>query len=202
MSAHVHQLTFWQRLMVLFGAATFKLWAHTLRFELSDSLKALILEKPQSLILLWHNRLALALMLFYRYGKRVPLTGLVSASRDGAMLAQIMHAFGIQAARGSSSRRAMSATKELIEALKANRSIVITPDGPRGPLYQAKPGIESIASLAPVRVLHAHASRYWALKSWDKFILPKPFSTVRFDMGDALEKAEFSVLSAALEKSK
>lgn len=201
MSSPVHRLPFWTRLLVGLGSVFFKLWALCVRIKLSDRLVDFIKANPQALILLWHNRLGLALMLVNRKAPHATLTGLVSASRDGAILAELMQNFGIQGARGSSSRRAMSATKELLSARDAGRSLVVTPDGPRGPIYQAKPGIESIAKTTPTYVLCADAPKAWHANSWDRFILPKPFSTISFDIIPIAHSPSFQQISQALAQS-
>ena len=131
-----------------------------------------------TLILVWHNRLALALAALWRVGKKIPLTGLVSASGDGAVLAEVMGAFGVNTVRGSSSRRAVEATRELLAALQAGRNGVITPDGPRGPVYTVKEGVVELAN-AHARGLYVvglNSSDCWKMRSWDGFMIPKPFS--------------------------
>ncbi len=108
------------------------------------------------------------------------ITCLTSASKDGAMIASAMHTLGINAIRGSSSRRGKKAMIEMIRTLKDGASLAITPDGPRGPLYHLNPGAIKLASksqcpLIPVQVNYAD---YWELRTWDNFRLPKPFSRV------------------------
>jgi lysophospholipid acyltransferase (LPLAT)-like uncharacterized protein len=163
----------------------FRVLIWTLRIRLSDRTRAFVAENPTSnLILIWHNRLALALASFYRKGGGLPLTGLVSASGDGAILAEVMHAFGIETARGSSSRRAMEATRELFVSLDAGRNIVITPDGPRGPIYTVKSGAADIGSdhAKAVCLMSFNCKRCWRFKSWDRFMVPKPFATIDVDV--------------------
>lgn len=173
-----------KRLLLAVGIFFFRLLARTIRVRFSPQAKALLEAEPSgSLLLLWHNRLALALIAFSRYRGRLPLTGLVSASKDGAILAQIMHAFGVQTVRGSSSRRAVEATRELFVALEQGRNIVITPDGPRGPCYRMKAGTSqiAIAHASATYLLGLGVSRCWKVRSWDGFIVPRPFSTLIVD---------------------
>jgi lysophospholipid acyltransferase (LPLAT)-like uncharacterized protein len=87
--------------------------------------------------------------------------------------------------RGSSSRLGATAVLQLADVLAGGRDIVITPDGPRGPVYVLGPGIVLLAqkSGAAVFPLHLEYSSCWRVKSWDRFILPRPFSRVRVILG-------------------
>lgn len=166
------------------GTLLLRLLGGTLRWELFDEAgysRGLPHGKPL-LVGTWHNRI-LILPLCYEWlcRSRRPLTVLTSASRDGALLARIVAAFGIGAVRGSSSRGGMAAVRELRKLLKAGRDVVITPDGPRGPAYQINPGLLFLAAktgipLMPIRVEY---ESFWEMRSWDKFRIPKPFSRVR-----------------------
>ena len=167
MPAVIRQLPFFKRLGVRFGVFIFRLLILTLRVKMDDKTRAFFAQQPRrSLCLIWHNRLALALSAFIRVGKGIPLTGLVSASGDGAVLAEVMHAFGIRTVRGSSSRRAVEAAKELLTEMAAGRNAVITPDGPRGPLYQVKEGTAEIgrAHAQAVYVVGLNCQNVWQLK--------------------------------------
>ena len=106
---------------------------------------------------------------------------LISASRDGALLADLVQRFGYEAVRGSTSRKGVSAVLQLAEKIAEDFDVAITPDGPRGPAYELGAGVILLAQKTkkPVLLMHMEHARCWRLKSWDKFILPKPFSTVR-----------------------
>jgi hypothetical protein len=88
---------------------------------------------------------------------------------------------GIEARRGSSSRRSLSAARELVAALRDGLDVGITPDGPLGPCYDFKPGALMVARAgdAPVVLISGAFDRAWRLKSWDRFFVPLPFSRVR-----------------------
>src|SRR5690606_9214875 len=105
---------------------------------------------------------------------------LASASHDGAALASAMAVFGLGAVRGSSSRRGVAALIALKRALKSGVDVCITPDGPRGPRYGLQPGVVKLAasSGAPIIPIHVRFSSAWRLNTWDRFVLPKPFSRV------------------------
>ncbi len=136
-------------------------------------------DKPTVLVF-WHNRLFLACEVYRRFRKGRVTYGLISASRDGAWLAAFMELSGLHAIRGSSSRRGREALNELQKRLREGSDIAITPDGPRGPAYSFKAGAPLLAAQTGARVLLVNASfsSAWRLRSWDRFYLPKPFSTV------------------------
>jgi lysophospholipid acyltransferase (LPLAT)-like uncharacterized protein len=140
----------------------------------------------------WHNRLLLSLTLYRHYVKlrRRPhrLVSIVSASRDGAMLARILEHFEVEPVRGSSSRRGPQALLEMTRWAERGYDIAMLPDGPRGPVYKIKPGIVYLAHLsgAPIIPISYHLNWKICLKSWDRFQVPLPFSRVSVIVGEAL----------------
>jgi len=106
---------------------------------------------------------------------------LISASRDGDLLADAIRRFEYDVVRGSSSRLGASAILQLTQMLASGCDVVITPDGPRGPAYELGPGIIFLAqkSGAAVLPMNLEYSRCWRLGSWDGFIVPRPFARVR-----------------------
>jgi len=146
--------------------------------------------KEPVIFCLWHNRLALSLILFRRYVQaRQPqrkLAALVSASRDGGMLARVLKLFDVEPVRGSSSRRGSQALRELVSAGKRGCDLAITPDGPRGPCYVVQDGIVSLAQLTGMAIVPAsfHLSWKWRLKSWDRFQVPLPFARCEVQLGE------------------
>ena len=106
---------------------------------------------------------------------------LISQSFDGEIIARIVELLGFKAIRGSSSRGGAAALRQMVEAYKAGHRCAITADGPRGPAGIAKPGTAQLALLveAPwVGTFHAIPLNAWELKTWDRFLIPKPFSKV------------------------
>ncbi len=131
---------------------------------------------------LWHGRL---LPCTY-WNRHQELVTLVSQHRDGEYIARIVEKWGYTAVRGSSSRRAAGALRELVRHVRAGRSLAVTPDGPRGPRAVMKPGALLAAQLsgAPVIPSAGGASRGWWFGSWDRFLVPRPFARVRLAYGE------------------
>ena len=170
------------RWLIAFGYHLLQLWARTLRFEIDD--RAGVVGRPATpryIGALWHNRLLLLPYVLRRYLPERVGAGLISASRDGNMLADLVQRFGFQVVRGSSSRKGAAAMLQLADVIASGLDAVITPDGPRGPAYELGAGIVFLSqkSGAAVVPINMEYSACWRLKSWDRFILPRPFSTVR-----------------------
>ena len=111
---------------------------------------------------------------FRNYG----LTLLISRSFDGELFTRTAKLLGFLAVRGSSSRDGAPGLRNLQRAYLDGHYCAITADGPRGPSMVAKPGVAHLAQLvdAPVRTCYLHPHRAWQLRSWDRFLIPKPFS--------------------------
>ena len=140
----------------------------------------------------WHNRLAYVMIAIRediqpKTGRR--LAAMVSASRDGAFLVEILRAFDVEPVRGSTSRRGRQALLELSRQVKAGLHLGITPDGPRGPCYEIQDGILSLAQLTglPIVPLGCQARRKVRFKSWDRFQLPWPLTRCDVAFGEPLE---------------
>jgi lysophospholipid acyltransferase (LPLAT)-like uncharacterized protein len=168
--------------------AAFALWtlisalAKTWRVQASDASGLVNKSNAETAIFaLWHNRLGIA-MEFWRRGQiwqpNARLAALISASRDGGLLAQTFSNFGVLPIRGSSSRRGPQALIELVRVLRQGYHVAITPDGPRGPKYIVQPGIISLAQVSgrPIIPVGAKISSKLQLRSWDQFQVPLPLS--------------------------
>ncbi len=174
------------RWLIAFGVFLLRGWERTLRYEVDD--RAGIVGRPVTenyIGALWHNRLLIFPLVLRRFFPHRRGTALISASRDGDLLADAIRRFGYDVARGSSSRLGASAILQLTEVLASKRDVVITPDGPRGPVYELGPGIVFLAqkSGASVLPMNLEYSRCWRLGSWDRFIIPQPFAKVRVLIG-------------------
>ena len=174
------------RWLIAFGFHLLQLWARTLRFEIDD--RAGIAGKPVKenyIGALWHNRLLIFPFVLRRFFSKRRGAALISASRDGDLLTDAIKRFGFDVVRGSSSRLGASAILQLTNILASGGDAVITPDGPRGPAYELGPGIIFLAQKSGAAVLPVNMeySSCWRLKSWDQFIVPRPFAKVRVLIG-------------------
>lgn len=159
-----------------------RLWGMSLRFETSPEERRIYAKKDEPVaMVLWHNRLFLAAEIVRRFRGGRPAYALVSASQDGAWLTAFFSLAGLRTIRGSSSRLGREAATALVDTLRAGHDIGITPDGPRGPCYDVKPGAVIVArrTRTPLLLIGGEFESAWRLRSWDRFYLPKPFSRVR-----------------------
>ena len=185
---HVHQFSRWQKAAMLPLALLLRLWAMSLRLVISRDERALLESKTDPfLFLIWHNRLFVAAEVVRRFRVGRKMYALVSASKDGAWLAAFFAACGQGTVRGSSSRMGREAVKAALDTLRQGHDIGITPDGPRGPMYDFKPGAIIVARRARPRILliGVDFESSWRLNSWDGFHVPVPFSKVHLRMREA-----------------
>jgi len=132
----------------------------------------------------WHRHL---LLMPYAYrGRRISV--LVSQSKDGELIARTVAHLGIDSSRGSSSRGGIAGMRSLLRKAAEGWDIAFTPDGPRGPLREVQPGVILAAAATGLAVLPVAiaASRAKLLRSWDRFLVPLPFSKVHIVYGEPL----------------
>jgi hypothetical protein len=164
-------------LISFLGALAIRLIGPTIRFEVicepggppeSDPLHV------PAVYCFWH-RCVFPATWFYRNRDIAVMT---SESYDGEYIARIIEHFGFRAVRGSSSRGAVRALLGMHTEIEQGRVAAFTIDGPRGPVYVAKPGPVLLArnTQVPLVVFHIALERAWVLNSWDKFMVPKPFT--------------------------
>jgi lysophospholipid acyltransferase (LPLAT)-like uncharacterized protein len=130
---------------------------------------------------LWHAHL-LPLAWLHR-GSRTTLV--VSHHRDGRRFAAAARSWGYDIIDGSSTRGGTKALRQMVRVLRSGGEVALTPDGPRGPVRAVKGGLISAAKLAGVPILPVgtRVSSAWRLRSWDGFVIPKPFATVEIVYG-------------------
>lgn len=136
----------------------------------------------------WHDQLLLMVKGYRGPGARM----LISASRDGELIARTMGHFGLGTIRGSSSRGGRRAFRELLTTAGETMDIGMTPDGPKGPRHQVKDGVAQLARLsgrAVVPIAFA-CSRGHRFASWDRFLLPYPGCRGVYAFGETLRYRE------------
>jgi len=193
-------------------AGFIRMLALTLRYRLEDPQGILGRDPDQPRIwAFWHNRILMMPYLYERFcpGRRMLM--MVSRSRDGEFITRIMNRFGIDGARGSSSRGGSDALREILRELPRPqaRDIGITPDGPRGPRAKVQDGVLGLAASSgrPIYPVTARYSRHWELPSWDRFQIPQPGAVCRVFVGPAvaapqnLESSELDRVRGELERA-
>lgn len=169
----------------------------TLRFRLEQPEEVVeTMRRGPAVFCIWHNRLFLSLRIFQRFIRPHPqprlsprrLAAMVSASRDGGLLARILELFEVEPVRGSTSRRGPQAMLELVSWGEKGFDLAITPDGPRGPRCVVQEGVVVAAKLTglPVIPVCFRAAWKYQLKSWDRFQIPLPGSRVEVVLGQPL----------------
>ena len=153
---------------------------------------------PPAVYAFWHRCLLAGAWRFRNYG----LTILISRSFDGELIARTVERLGFVAIRGSSSRDGAPGLRNMQRAYLAGHYCAITADGPRGPAMVAKPGAAQLAQLVntTVSTCYIPPHRAWQLRSWDRFIIPKPFSRVTVAWTRPAPADQASV-QAALDRS-
>jgi lysophospholipid acyltransferase (LPLAT)-like uncharacterized protein len=129
----------------------------------------------------WHSCIIPATWVFRDLGIRV----MSSNSYDGEYMGRIIHKFGFVAVKGSSSRNAVRALLGLRRALDQGWTVAFTLDGPRGPRHKVKPGPVALgrSSGVPLAMFHMAVDKAWVLNTWDRLIIPMPFSRVLMRIG-------------------
>jgi len=180
------------RTLLTFGFGVYRLWARTLRLQVEDPHNAMEFVRNHPVIFaIWHNRLLMLPRVFDPSFPTRQSFGLISASRDGDLIASFIERSGYGTIRGSSSRKGMLALRQLVDTLAAGSNVLLTPDGPRGPVYEASQGVVFLAqkSGASIVPIHMEYSSSWRLKSWDRFVVPRPFAKLRAIFGAPIQVA-------------
>lgn len=209
-----HQPKWHQRIAAWLIFTAIRLVAATLRYRWVNQSDLFSGEPPgPAIYCVWHNRLALCLIAYRSYAQsrsHTPgIAAMVSASRDGGFLTGILECFGVQPVRGSSSRRGPQALRELTTWARCGYDLAITPDGPRGPRYVVQDGVMSLAQLTGLPIIPFTYNVNWKIrvKSWDRFIIPLPFSRCEMNFDKPLRvpreatTAERDALRQRLEAS-
>lgn len=176
----VYRVSGWQWLLFWPAALGLNLYYRTLRVSMRPEERALLENTPgPRLLVLWHNRSLLLPVMFRPFDYR-RIRCLVSASKLAAWEVAYFDHWGMRSIRGSSTRRSIQATREMLKAIRDGHDLAISPDGPSGPLYAFKRGAIMVARQCnvPMVLITANATRARRLKTWDRHLVPLPFSRV------------------------
>ena len=160
---------------------------------------------PQSIpnepfiLVMWHRQLLMQAFNYKKFKKNGKLKAIISDHRDGQTINKVLSYIGVGAISGSSTRGGAKALLAAIKSIKNNIDVAITPDGPKGPIYEVASGIVAISNKTNAIILPCkiEPSKYWEASSWDKFIIPKPFGTIDFYIEEP-----FSIEGLNMEESK
>jgi lysophospholipid acyltransferase (LPLAT)-like uncharacterized protein len=165
---------------------------------------------PPQIFCFWHQ-CVLPCSLYFRWSRAVIL---ISRSFDGELITRILRMFGFDAVRGSSSRAGREGLLGLKRVIENGSPAIFTADGPRGPIYETKMGPIKLAQLsgAPIGVFHLQPERAWVMNSWDRFLIPRPFTrivvswaqgvTVPADLAPDQLELKRQELNAAIERAR
>ena len=163
------------------------LWCWTIRIpRKNQKVEDHVRNLPGKYILtLWHGRI---FYLFYYLRRRPDFYLLISPSEDGDLLARLARLMGYSVIRGSTYKKAVSSARALIKVLQREKRIIIIADGSRGPRIKAQPGSIQIAGItdAPLIPMTFGAKRKFELNSWDRFVIPLPFTCCTVSFGQPI----------------
>ncbi len=136
----------------------------------------------QHVCVCWHNELLMSPQAYRKIHKKQPASAIISSHFDGSLIASTLNMLNIRPLRGSTKKGARQVLLQAFKSIKNGEEVLITPDGPRGPRHSMSDGAIGIAlkSKLPIFVMNYTAENYWQLGSWDKFVIPKPFTKVDF----------------------
>ena len=178
------------RLLTFFASVFLRTLLSTLRwktFEIEKIREELdwkvVGNEPQGakILAIWHGQQVMLPSLYFSAKKRGfvgKVYTLISKHKDGRIASDIIKHFGIDSVAGSSTRGGAEALHELVKKVEAGGVAVITPDGPKGPIYKAKAGVVKLAEVTGVKIYPVvfKCHNGWTLKSWDRMVIPKAFS--------------------------
>ncbi|WLT31847.1 lysophospholipid acyltransferase family protein [Geothrix sp. PMB-07] len=175
------------RMMPFLAAGLSKLWSYTLRVKRIgfEGVEDLVARDERFILSFWHRRLFMMPLSYPFIRKERGVAILSSDSKDGERSAATWRWFGIHAVRGTASDDGAKALVRMIQAVKQGWDFGITPDGPRGPLMELKPGVTALARktgawIVPVTLAF---DQQFELKTWDRMVIPMPFSTCTIRYG-------------------
>jgi lysophospholipid acyltransferase (LPLAT)-like uncharacterized protein len=163
------------------------LWSRTIKihFVNSEVPERLTRERKNYIYAFFHGDLFLLLHYYRDSGVVIP----ASESRDGEIMAQLLKRFGFAVVRGSSKRKGQKALIALISSMRKGKHVAIAVDGPRGPLREVKAGVVFLAGVtkAPIIPVTVGVKNFWVMKkSWDKLMIPVPFTKGIIMYGDPI----------------
>lgn len=145
-------------------------------------------EEGNNIFAFWHSKLFYLVHYYVTHTEKKKICMLISMSKDGDYGAALVHKLKQDVVRGSSSRGGQKAIRNLAAKVTAGNNIAITPDGPKGPVMKVNKGVIRLAQLTGARIIPVsyQATRAWKAKSWDSFMVVKPFGKVHMAFADPM----------------
>lgn len=155
-------------------------------------------ENETFIVSMWHGDLLMQPFNYQKFKPTGTVKAIISEHRDGEAIRKTVEYLGIGSLAGSSTRGGAKALIGAIKSIKNGIDVAITPDGPKGPIYSVADGIVVIAQKTQSKILPFSCvpSKYWKLSSWDKFIIPKPFGTLNFYIGEPIDVSGMEIPEA------
>jgi lysophospholipid acyltransferase (LPLAT)-like uncharacterized protein len=157
----------------------------------------------QHVCVCWHGELLMSPQAYRKIHRKQPASAIISSHFDGSLIAGTLQLLGIRPLRGSTKKGARQVLLQAFKSIRKGEEVLITPDGPRGPRHSMSDGAVGIAlkSDLPIFIMNFTAEKYWQLKSWDRFVIPKPFTKVDFYLQSVtLEGMSFDEAKAYLSE--
>jgi len=141
------------------------------------------------IVCMWHGDLLMQPFNYLNFKKDGNVRAIISEHRDGITIRKTVEHLGIGSFSGSSTRGGAKALIGAIKALKNGTDVAITPDGPKGPIYTIADGVVVLSQKTKAKILPFSSipNSYWKMRSWDKFIIPKPFGKIDFYIGEPFD---------------
>lgn len=146
----------------------------------------------------WHDELLLQPLLYQKFREKPNASVMISEHFDGEIIAKLVKYFGLDSIRGSARKGGARVLLQAIKQVREGQDVAITPDGPKGPRHSVAEGIVLLAQKTglPIVCYNYDASKKWRLKSWDRFIIPKPFCTLSFIASEPIYLNDMSMEDA------
>jgi len=152
------------------------------------------------IVAMWHGDLLMQPFNYQNFKPNGTVKGMISEHRDGEAIRKTVEFLGIGSLSGSSTRGGVKALIGAIKSIKKGIDVAITPDGPKGPIYSIADGVVVISQKTKAKILPFSSipRKYWQIKSWDKFIIPKPFGQIDFYIGEPIDILNMEMKEAKL----
>ena len=150
------------------------------------------------IVSMWHGDLLMQPFNYQNFKPKGTVKAIISEHRDGEAIRKTVEFLGIGSLAGSSTRGGAKALIGAIKSIKKGVDVAITPDGPKGPIFSVADGIVVISQKTKAKILPFSSvpSKYWKMKSWDKFIIPKPFGQIDFYVGEPIDVLDMDIEEA------